>query len=83
MTTTSMPEVRRIKEAAEFSQNLQWLQDHSREYVGKWIVLEDGRFIGAGDDPVPIVARARKEGVTAPFVEFIRDESAPFTGGWL
>jgi hypothetical protein len=83
MTTTSMPEVRRIKEAVDLSKDLQWLREHRQEYIGKWVVLEDGRLVGAGDDPAPIVAKAREEGAKALFVEFVRDETQPYMGGWL
>jgi len=83
MTTRSMPQVRRVKEVFDPTKNLQWLQEHRQEYIGKWVVLDDGRLVGAGDDPVPIVAKAPEEGAKAPFVELIRDESTPYMGGWL
>ena len=83
MTTTSAPKVHKAKAAFDFSQISEWLKQHSHEYVGKWVVLAGGRLIGAGDDPLPIVRQARAQGIKAPFVEFVRDDSEPFLGGWL
>lgn len=69
--------------AVDFSKQHDWLRQHRHEYIGQWIVLDGDRLVGHGDDPVPIVAQARAEGVRIPFVERIRDESEPFCGAWL
>lgn len=61
----------------------QWLKENSCKYKGEWVVLDGSRLVGHGSDPRPIVAKARSEGVITPFVEFIRDETEPFTGAWL
>lgn len=83
MSTTSAPNVRKATIEYDFSKSREWLKAHRHEYIGKWIVLDGDRLIGAGDDPRPIVEQARAEGVKLPFVEFIRDTSEPFMGGWL
>jgi len=83
MSTTSAPKVRKARVEVDFTKTREWLEQHRQEYVGKWVVLADDRLIGFGDDPRPIVREARKQGVKAPFVEFIRDDSEPFMGGWL
>ena len=83
MSTTLLPKVRKATIKYDFSKSRAWLKAHQHEYVGQWVVLDGDRLVGAGDDPRPIVERARAEGVTLPFVEFIRDTSEPFTGGWL
>jgi hypothetical protein len=67
----------------DFSKTRQWIELHRVEYIGKWVVLDGDRLIGFGDDPRPIVERARAQGVKLPFVEFIRDDSEPFAGAWL
>jgi hypothetical protein len=67
----------------DFSKEREWLKEHRHEYVGQWIVLDGDRLVGHGDNPVPIFAQARAEGVAIPFVKFIRDESEPFCGAWL
>ena len=83
MSTASLPKVRKATIKYDFSKSREWLKQHRHEYVGQWIVLDGDRLIGAGNDPRPIVAQARAEDVTLPFVEFIRDTSEPFMGGWL
>ena len=83
MSATSLPEVRRATIAVDFSATHEWLRHHRQEYVGNWVVLDGDRLIGYGNDPRPIVAQARAEGVQVPFVEFIRGASEPFMGGWL
>ena len=83
MSTASLPKIRRVAVTLDFTKSREWLKAHRHEYIGKWIVLDGDRLIGAGDDPRPIVAQARAAGVTQPFVEFIRDTSEPFMGGWL
>jgi hypothetical protein len=83
MSTTSLPKVRKATIKYDFSKSREWLKQHRGEYIGQWIVLDGDRLIGAGDDPRPIVEQARAEGVTLPFVKFIRDTSEPFMGGWL
>ena len=83
MSTETLPKIRKASFKLDTSKTGQWLKDHRHEYIGKWVVLDGDRLIGAGDDPRPIFAQARPEGVEIPFVEFIRDESEPFMGGWL
>ena len=83
MSVVTPPKVGKATIKYDFSKSREWLKAHRHEHTGRWIVLDGGRFIGAGDDPRPIVAQARAEGVKLPFVEFIRDASEPFTGSWL
>ena len=83
MSVISSPEVRKTTSEIDFSQTEEWLAQNRHDYIGKWVVLEGGRLIGSGDDPRPLVAQARAEGVSAPFVELIQDDSEPFMGGWL
>lgn len=77
------PKIRRDSEKVDLSESNEWLKKSRQKYLGKWIVLDGNRFVGAGDDPRPIVAKARKDGVKVPFVKFVEDDSEPFTGGWL
>lgn len=83
-TTMAPPQVRKARFGpVDFTKVDAWLAEHRHEYIGQWIVLDDDRLVGHGPDPRPIVAKARAEGVIAPFVELIRDRSKPFMGGWL
>ena len=75
--------VRAAKIKYDFAASEKWLRENRHRYIGKWIVLNGGELIGAGESPVEIVAAARAKGVAVPFVQFIVDESEPFTGGWL
>lgn len=83
MSVTSSPKVRKATITVDFTRTGEWLKQHRHEYVGSWVVLDGDRLVGFGDDPRPIVAQARAEGVRIPFVEFIREEAEPFMGGWL
>ncbi len=83
MSVKTLPEVRKASFKFDTSKSREWLKAHRHEYIGKWIVLDGDRLIGAGDDPRPIVAQARTEGVQVPFVKYIRDTSEPFMGGWI
>lgn len=83
MSVASPPKVGKATIKYDFSKSREWLKAHRHEYIEQWIVLDGDRLIGAGDDPRPIVAQARAEGVKMPFVELIRDTSEPFMGGWL
>ncbi|MCI0490632.1 MAG: DUF5678 domain-containing protein [Blastocatellia bacterium] len=84
MTTERLNVVRKSSSGRiDQKKKREWLRQHRHEYEGEWVVLDGNRLVGHGDDPRPLVAQARAEGVSTPFVEFIRDESKPFMGGWL
>ena len=83
MAINSLPKLTKASVTIDFTKTQGWLEQHRGEYTGQWVVLDGDRLIGHGSDPGPIVARARAEGVAIPFVEFVRDESEPFMGGWL
>jgi Family of unknown function (DUF5678) len=75
--------IRRAKIKYNSAKSQKWVADNYQKYLGKWIVLDGNKLIGFGDNPLPIVQKARKEGVKIPFVKFIADNSEPFMGGWL
>lgn len=77
------PKVRRTKTKVDFSKQRKWLEENRNNYIGKWVVLDGDKLVGAGDDPKPFVDEARANGVKIPFVQFIEDDSVPFMGGWL
>ncbi len=80
---SDLPKVRRTKTRVDFTKQHRWLEENQDKYVGKWVVLDGDKLIGAGDDPKPFVDEARANGVKIPFVHFIEDDSVAFTGGWL
>ncbi|HZS06359.1 MAG TPA: DUF5678 domain-containing protein [Blastocatellia bacterium] len=84
MSSTTMPEVRKSSIGhIDLQRELDWLKEHAHEYIGEWVVLDGDRLVGHGPDPRPIFAQARAEGVKMPFVKLVRDETEPFTTGWL
>ncbi len=78
-----VPVIRKTEEIINLESAKKWLQENKHNYVGKWVVLNGDKLIGAGEDPIPFVEDARKEGIKVPFMKFIEDDSKPFTGGWL
>lgn len=83
MSTAILPTIKEASFKIDTTKSREWLKAHRNEYIGKWIVLDGDRLIGAGDDPRPIVKQARDEGVENPFVKFIKESTEPFMGGWL
>jgi Family of unknown function (DUF5678) len=82
-TSGSQLSVKKADIKYNFVKSREWVKDNARKYVGKWIVLDGEKLLGFGENPVPIVEKARREGVQIPFVQFIEDNSKPFMGGWL
>ena len=82
MTAQVVPEVRHSQRTVDLTREQEWLEEHAKEYVGEWVVLDGARLIGHGIDPRPIVAEARSAGVQSPFVHFVAANSDPFMGGW-
>jgi Family of unknown function (DUF5678) len=79
----NFPKVRKTGTKVDLSLSQKWLKENAHNYIGKWVVLDGDRFIGAGDNPKEFVEKARREGVKIPFVKRIEDNSKPFIGGWL
>jgi hypothetical protein len=80
---TALSKIRKITPKLDLSQSRKWLEENRHKYIGKWVVLDGGRFIGASDNPKDLVEKARREGVEIPFVKFIEDDNEPFSGTWL
>lgn len=82
-TNGDAAKVRTVSGKVDLSNSREWLKENRQKYIGQWIVLDGDKLIGAGNDPRPIVEKARQTGVKVPFVKFVEDDSKPFTGGWL
>ncbi|HLG14884.1 MAG TPA: DUF5678 domain-containing protein [Blastocatellia bacterium] len=83
MGQKALPQVRKASRPyIDRSRELAWLAAHREEYAGQWVVLEGNRLVGHGDNPMPIVDKARAEGIECPFVIHVRAESGPFIGGF-
>jgi Family of unknown function (DUF5678) len=84
MTGKTLPQVRKARlPYIDRSREMAWIAAHQEEYAGQWVVLFGDQLIGHGDDPVPILEKARQEGIDRPLVVHLRKETGPFTGGWL
>jgi len=84
MPTRTLSPVRpaRLK-AIDRTRELAWIAQHGREYPGEWVVLDGNCLIGHGVNPVPLVERARSQGVERPLVTRIEEEPMASMGGWL
>ena len=83
MSTATLPRIRKASFRIDTTKSHEWLKSHRHEYIAKWVVLDGDRLVGAGDDPQPIFAQARTQGVKVPFVTFIQEDLKPFMGGWV
>src|SRR5437016_10278169 len=63
MSTATLPRIRKASFRIDTTKSHEWLKAHRHEYLGKWVVLDGDRLVGAGDDPQPIFAQARTRGV--------------------
>jgi hypothetical protein len=53
---------------------LEWRRTHLdvlRRLAGHWVVLEGDEIVAHGKDAIRVVARARRKGVTVPFLFFV------------
>lgn len=51
-----------------------WCRTHPEAllpYAGQWVVLEGEEIVAHGDDPVPLVQRARARGIPSPYVFYV------------
>ncbi len=58
----------------------EWRRTHGdvlREYAGQWLVLEGDQIVAHGDDPAPLVARAREHGIDSPYVFYVEPPRPP------
>lgn len=69
MPITVPPKIQRSQVNYDFSSVHAWLSRHQQEYVGKWIVLDGDRLIGAGKDPRPFVQSGSRGGCKDAFCQ--------------
>jgi hypothetical protein len=66
---------------ADFSLSVKWLAEHSAEYAGQWVALDEDRLIAHGPDAKEVYAAAQASGVKFPLVTQAEDpEGLPFAG---
>ena len=60
-----------------------WINEHRREFLGKWVCLDGDLLISSGDDAKKVFAEAKAKGIEIPFIEQVREEETkPFWGGF-
>ena len=72
----------KLKRADEkFRQALQWIDEHRKEYDGKWVVLDGDKLISCGTNAKEVYDEARNKGFHSPFLKRIKANILPW-GGW-
>lgn len=69
------------EEIEQYKKARKWIDEHSDEYMNKWVCLEGDKLIAIDDDGRTVYQKAKEAGIEAPFIHHIVDESMPF-GGW-
>jgi hypothetical protein len=86
MTVRVLPHARKSSLGrVDLSREREWLLQHGHEYRGQWVVVGNGRLIGHTADKsevASIVDSARAEGIRAPYVKFVSNDSEPIWMGW-
>ncbi len=65
----------------KFQLSLKWIDEHRKEFDGKFVVLEGDNLVACGDDSKTVYEEARTKGYKSPFLTRITAEDLPF-GGW-
>ncbi len=58
-----------------------WLDEHSQEYMNKWVCLEGDKLIAVDDDGRSVYQQAIEAGIASPFIHHIVEEPKFFFGG--
>lgn len=58
-----------------------WLDEHSAEYMNKWVCLEGDKLIAVDDDGRTVYQTAIEAGIETPFIHHIVEEPKFFAGG--
>lgn len=70
--------------AGRSAKSLRWMDEHRKEYSGRWVALDGDCLISSGQTAQEVYFKAKVAGVKIPFVELVtEDEPFPFCGGWL
>ena len=64
------------------TREMNWLQEHSREYAGQWVALWEDQLISCGDDGAAIFAEAKAKGIERPLLVHVEDPDGLPYAGW-
>jgi len=59
-----------------------WLAQHSAEYAGAWVALDDGKLLARGCSAREVLDAAKLEGYYQPLIVHIPSEPPLPFGGW-
>ncbi len=60
----------------------QWLEQHGREYIDQWVLLEGERLITHSSDALEVFAAAQAAGIEIPYIVHVEDPDQPVLMGW-
>jgi len=61
--------------------NQRWIEEHTEEYRGQWVALNNGQLIAHGADGIDVAKAADDSGAPIPLLVFIPPADAlPFAG---
>jgi hypothetical protein len=61
--------------------NQRWMEEHTEEYRGQWVALNNGQLIAHGADGVAVAKAADDSGAPIPLLVFIPQANVlPFAG---
>jgi Family of unknown function (DUF5678) len=61
--------------------NRRWMEEHTEQYRGQWVALDNGQLIAHGADGIAVAKAADDSGAPIPLLVFIPPADAlPFAG---
>ncbi len=58
----------------------EWLDQHEREYIGKWIALKGNQLIAEGETGVEVFTKVRELGIEHALVFLVDDPDVHYMG---
>ncbi len=58
----------------------EWLAQHQRKHIGKWIALKDGKLVAQGETGREVFAKVKELGIELPLVLLVEDPDVPYMG---
>jgi hypothetical protein len=68
---------------ARSAKSLRWLYENREKYLGQWVALDGDHLIASGSSAKEVYEKAKAQGIEIPFVELVRADLRPVTGGWI
>lgn len=72
----------RAAQSIDRSREIQWLEEHRREYSDQWVALDGDILLAAGREAKEVFDGARRSGVSRPLIVHVEPADAPPFGGW-